>query len=88
MSGMAEAQGDAMNTTTDLCSIACRLYGRRITDEAVDNPDFNSAKWLESWEWYVEPEIRELWRQLSPEGRWVACLGALALWRRENELAP
>ncbi len=75
------------HVASELAQIATTLFGRKIVASELESPDFPSAKWLFSWEWYVDEHLREIWDSLSTEGRWVACIGALILWRRENEAA-
>jgi hypothetical protein len=70
-----------------LRQIASDEYGRSLTEDDIQSPQFATAKCLETWEWYVDPRLREVWGALSIETRWVACVGALQVWRRENEAA-
>ena len=70
-----------------LRQIAASRFCGPIEDSAVTAPDFAGAEWLHSWEWYIDHDIRAIWSQLDPESRWVACIGAIEAWRRENEAA-
>lgn len=70
-----------------LRQIANDAYGRSVTADDLTSPSFAAAEWLASWEWYVDPRLREVWGALSLESKWVACIGAIEVWRRENEAA-
>lgn len=74
-------------TIARLREIATERFSGPIADTSVESPDFAGAEWLRSWEWYVDNSVRDIWGQLGVEARWVACIGAIEVWRRQNEVA-
>ncbi len=76
------------NVSESLCKIAGNDYRRALSVSDIEAPKFEVAEWLTDWEWYVDSRLRDLWAELSVESKWVACIGAIEVWRRQNEAAP
>lgn len=79
------SEADAVRSRLE--QIVSKSISRNVTADDLVSPNFENAKWLESWEWYVDSDVRILWPKLCSQARLIACLGAVSLWRRENEAA-
>lgn len=59
-----------------------------LTIEGMASPDFTEAgSRYTGWGWYVLPELKSVWGELTVESRLVAVLGAINRRERDNAAA-